>query len=97
MALRITTWIVFAISCFFAFYTVFLPSEYFIFDKSNYHLSDYLIGWFWMTVYAFVPSILMVLLLFIQRKHAKRLVKFIWMVPVVIVFSSALFMKFAPY
>jgi hypothetical protein len=97
MELRIASWIVFAICSFFAFYTVFLPFDYFTTAPGSYHRSDNLVGWAYMTLFGFFPSVFMIVLLFIQRKKENLWLKLIWAAPVLIIASSALFMKFAKY
>lgn len=94
MTLRITTWTVFVVCAFFGFFTAKLPSAYYLFDTHAVHRSDYLIGWFWMTVYGFFPAIVLLGLVFLQRRLVAHWLIAIWVLPALPVLVSAAFMIF---
>lgn len=89
MVLRVITWITFAICLAFAYFTTALPGHYYLVDPAEVHHSDYVIGWFWMTVFGFFSAVVLLGLVFLQRKESPRWRTAIWAVPTIPVLVSA--------
>jgi hypothetical protein len=89
MALRIITWIVFIACLGFAFFAITLPGQYYLGNPAEIHRVDYVIGWFWMTVFGFFPAVLLLGLVFLQRKAAPRWCLVLWTFPALPVLVSA--------
>lgn len=94
MILRAFSWVLFAICVVFAYFTVRLPGLYYVFDANGVHRGDYMIGWFWITLYGIVPTILLALLIFFQRYTVSSLTITLWTIPIIPVVFSAVYLIF---
>ena len=91
MLLRILTWLDFAGCTFFALFATSLPIQYCFINSSEAHRSDFAIGWFWMTIVGAVPAIVLIGLVYRQRKIAPKWLSALWLIPTLPIFASAIF------
>jgi len=91
MLLRILTWLDFAGCAVFAFFATSLPIQYYFINSNEAHTSDFAIGWFWMTIFGAVPAIVLIGLVYRQRKIAPQWLSALWLLPTLPVLASAIF------
>lgn len=94
MILRVLTWLAFAVCAVFAYFTTALPGHYYLANASEVHHSDYAIGWFWMTVFGFFPAVVLLALVFLQRRVGPKWLLMVWASPALPVLASAAVLTF---
>ena len=94
MALRIVTWFVFAICVVVAYFATVLPGHYYLASPAEVHHSDYAIGWFWMTALGFLPAMLLLGLVYLQRREGPIWLMVAWASPTVPILISAAVLVF---
>ena len=86
--MRVFTWLTFLVSLPFAVYCAYLPLAY-VLSPNDPFRGEMMIGWFWITVYGFIPTVILAALSWLQRKSVSRVTLTAWALPAGIVLASA--------
>jgi hypothetical protein len=93
MTLRIATWFAFLVTSVFTYFTTALPLSSYVLDSQAVHRSDYMVGWFWMTLFGFLPAICLMGLAYCQRATAPLRIRLLWaMAAAPVLLSAAVFL-----
>jgi hypothetical protein len=71
----------------FAAYVVYLPLAYWLSPNDPYR-GEMLEGWFWLSLYGFIPAILLAIFSWLQRRSVPRRILAAWALPTSILLAS---------
>ena len=91
LLLRLATWATFLACAVFAYFALKLPFAYHFLRAQYEHPHELLIGWFWTAVLGLLPSVILIALVFAQRRIASRRQCLLWLAPAFLLLASAIY------
>jgi len=85
--LKVLTWLSFACCIPFAAYVVYLPLAYSL-SPHDPHRGEMLEGWFWLSLYGFIPAVSLSIFSWLQRRNVSRRILAMWALPACILLAS---------
>ena len=84
---KVFTWLLFACCIPFAAYVVYLPLAYWLSPHDQYR-GEMLEGWFWLSLYGFIPAALLAVFSWLQRRTVPHRILAVWTLPTFILLAS---------